>query len=145
MIFHDYTLQADGEIRSHRQTDTDQIVPAAVQVFRDLLRGMDLFRGPVHPHFPAIRLRWDLAPYGALATFSAHGDMLTTSALAHDASSPVFAELAKILATTSVTMPETHFECPAIVSLVWPVEDRDNMMLVADMETCLAAAYFTAR
>jgi hypothetical protein len=31
---------------------------------------------------------------------------------------------------------------PVIFSLPWPTEDRESMELVADMETCLAAAFF---
>ena len=37
MLFYDYTLMANGEIRSHRTHDSSQLVRAVVDIFAEML------------------------------------------------------------------------------------------------------------
>lgn len=139
MLFHDYTMRADGIIASHRQHGTRDLEPRAVLAFAQIVRQVH-FEGAVHPLAPGITLRWDRSADEAMATFYAEDEMLTTSALASAEESSVFAELSKL--TSTRRSKSLQIERPAIVSIPWPAQNRDAMMLVADMETCLAAAFF---
>lgn len=146
MIFHDYTLRADGSIVSHRVQETEKLVQEAVEIFSDLISGNDSFRKQVHPGL-SIELYWTHVGETALATFYG-GDnvLLTTSALTAGKDRGVLDELAG-MAGRIFRQPVPRIEIddrPLLVSLVWPFGRREDLALVADMETCLAAAFFSS-
>lgn len=158
MTFHDVTLEAGG-LYSERVQDTDRIAPAAVAVFAGMIAagGGDFVR-PV-PVGPAahVRLRWTAARTAAVATFYAAGELATSSVLlsgVREADDAAAAAAFRGLVTRafSGTPAEPGFDVlglarrPLVASLPWPnpaVAPAD-LGLIADMETCLAAAWFLA-
>lgn len=164
MRFADYTITAVGEVRSRRRQYSERLEPRALQFFRDLLHGRDGFCEPVPlPELAHIELRWTAPIRGvALATCIARGELATTSILlSGDAGR---AEELRVLAMvqreliTSIVHPlgvEPAFDAlsieerPVIASLVWPnpalgrsPSAHEDLALIADMETCLGAAWF---
>lgn len=68
--------------------------------------------------------------------------MITTSGLCVFGDAALIHLADVIHRTTGTDMRITWPDRPVIVSIPWPSADADALMLVADMETCLAAAYF---
>lgn len=155
MIFHDITIVA-GQRVSARQHESSSLVRAAVEVFRDMLeRYRNGFERPIPiDNFRHIRLRWTSEKTGAaLATFWSGQVPLTTSALvsSSEADRECLASLHGMLLRLFHGSPvEPGFdllavtERPLIASAVLPIPPslRHDMEVVADMETCMAAAFF---
>lgn len=143
MTFHDYTLQADGTIRSHRKQDSTRLVTAAVDFFRPMVLRPTVTEplGPV----PHITLHWTTEQGLAAASFYAHGELATYSILTL-ANLEIRQFLEPIVRPLlgGQTFPDLHIETPAIVTI--PLPNRkvtaSDIQMIADMETCLAAAWF---
>lgn len=148
MIFHDYTLRADGQILSHREQDTAKIEPVAVEVFRSMLRAGPSFTAAIpHPQFAHIQLIWTAIGGNAMATFKSRGELVTSSVLLSGrdpAGEPMLLQhLDKMLAAMGGGPAGLQVTArPLIVSIPWPSGSPD-MGIIADMETCLAAAWFS--
>lgn len=155
MLIHDITIEA-GAIRSRRQKDTVELRPAAVEVFRDLLeRHGEHFRVPLPVRgLEHLELHWDQYGAGAPATFWSRGAPITTSALAsgHDAADDwaVLAALHDLMLQFFRDSPfEPSFvlldvaERPLLATLPIPAPTIcPDIGIIADAETCLAAAFF---
>lgn len=159
VIFHDITLGVGGAVSCRRQ-DPAELQPGAVEVFRTMIeRHGDCFRAPL-PHAAFVRFELDLASKrgAALALFLVDGELASTSALAsgqdaEDDRDVLQALQSRILVRFAGTSIEPAFDAlaiagrPVILSVPWPnpkVAPAD-LRIVADMETCLAAALFHAR
>lgn len=161
MIYHDVTIAAMGERRSHRTHDTARLAPEAVEVFAGMLarHGPAFFEPIPIPAFAHLSLRWTAAlPGVALATFGRGDHPYTTSVLlagTNPADEPaalrtvqgLVNDLLRQLAPAG-TEPGYDLagvrERPVIASVVLPsAVPGDDLQLIADMETCLAAAYIT--
>jgi hypothetical protein len=157
MIFHDLTLSADGTVRSRRTHDTDKLVPDAVSVFGlMLLTHGRSFKAPIpHDDFAHIVLSFTQEDDGAaLATFFVSGELATTSVLM-TGKNERGGEKALLLLQQALSRAmrrggvEAGFELvaiperPVIVTIPWPnpAVRQADMMFVADMETCLMAAW----
>jgi len=156
VIFHDITLRL-GERLSTRKHDSAELLPAAVEVFRDLLeRHGDDFRAPV-PLVEGVELYWTEDHGAALATFW-HGPSLpvTISALVtghdKDADRKVLLKLQGLLVCLfSAPGRELGFdlmggaqERPLIASVGLPSGLASPRLLeIVDMETCLASTAMT--
>jgi hypothetical protein len=144
MKFHDYTLDAHARIMSQRVHDTEKLERKAIDVFIDLIGMRTHYEGPVHEQWPHIKLKWTDAGQQAMATFFSREDLLTQNALQATKESTVIDMLIQTLSEARqmrfprVVIPER----PALVTLVWPSPAIDDLQIAADMETCLAAAYF---
>lgn len=164
MIYHDVTVTLRGQKLSRRTHESDRLVKAAVEVFRDMLgRHGPAFREPIpHAAFAHVQLQWtsEEACLGcALATFwrgAGKGGLLTTSALVSGrdpaADKAVLqhlqSTLCQILRRSGVE-PAIDLlslgERPLIASIPFPqssAKAMGDLAVVADMETCLAAAFF---
>jgi hypothetical protein len=143
MTFHDYTISADGGVISHRVWDSAALVAPAVDAFRPFARGA--LNGPVHPDFAHIDLRVTVIGGAAVATFTANGQIGTFSVLATtpEDQAIITDALQRIAHQFGSAIGELHIEYPAIVSMPFPGTNEADMGLIADMETCLAAAFFT--
>ena len=160
MIFHDYTIRA-GSIHSRRVHDSARIQPDAVAIFRDLLlSSLDAWKRPIPvPGLEHLNLQWTAIESGAIATFSSRDTPLTLSALLTGQDSDQEREILGLFQSTLVdifhqTPIEPGFDSltiadrPVILSapIVYPVEMSrqfgSDYAIIADMETCLAAAYF---
>jgi hypothetical protein len=151
MIFHDFTLAADGHIRSQRRHESGSLAVDAVAVFAGMLRtGGHCFRGAIPvPAFSDIELHWTQeSDDAAVATFLEDDAPVTTSALLKGVSSgadsdalialqDLIQQLGRGVLGHDVISIE---ERPAIVSVPFAMSPR--LPIIADMETCLAAAYF---
>lgn len=156
MIYHDLTVTLLGDRTSRRKHDSRRLVRGAVEVFRDLLdRHGDGFREPIPvAGLESIDLQWTSEPphTAAVATFWSGAVPVTTSALV--SGRELAADKAALRGVQSLVVSllppgiEPGFdllttrERPAIVSVPLPFADPATMGLVADMETCLAAAFF---
>lgn len=148
MIFHDYTLRADGQIQSHREQDTAKLEPIAVEIFRSMLQAGANFTAAIpHPQFAHIELIWTAIGGNAMATFKSRGELVTSSVLL-SSRDPVgeaqfLQQLDQMLAAIGGGPAGLQVvDRPLIVSIPWPAGSPD-MGIVADMETCLAAAWFS--
>jgi hypothetical protein len=156
--FHDFTISSDGRSRSTRVHDSERLEPLAVAVFRRMLeRGGDVFREDVPVPVPGVQLHWTSEhPSAALATFWHGGVPVTTSALLRgidpEADSVTVgllqAMIEDLCGQCGITAKAALLvinERPVIASYIIPNPrvDREVLGLVADMETCLAAAFFT--
>jgi hypothetical protein len=157
VLFHDVTLEA-GDLVSRRVHDTGTLAPEAVRVFTKMLRvGGDHFRKTIPvPGLGRLELSWTSETRGAaMATFWSGGKHpLTTSALLSGLDPAADAEAAQALQGLALqlfrgTPIEPGFslraiaERPLIASLIVPaLEVHPDLAIVADMETCLAAAFF---
>ncbi len=155
MIFHDATISMVGNRQSTRTHDSADLAPAAVEVFRSMFEQHgDHFRVPL----PVAGLEWlelafdSEAEGAALATFWRGDVPITTSALAGGVAATADREVLRgvqslILQLTRPHGTEAAFDVlavdlrPLIVSV--PIApDREELLIVADAETCLAAAWF---
>jgi hypothetical protein len=157
MIFYDYTLVAGSQV-SRRTQDSAQLLPAAVDFFGDmLLRHGDAFRQPV-PGLPGYELEWTCQGAGAAMVTFWHGQVpVTTSALLARidpaADRLVALELHQLVLRCHGDSPlEPGFdvlaiaERPVLLTLILPsslAAGREAIAMIADMKTCLAAAFFT--
>ena len=163
MIFHDVTVTLAGKQVSRRVHETSRLVAGAVEVFRDMLeRHGSHFREPIPvPQFAEVQLAWTADPAYpgcAAATFyrGAGNAILTTSmlvagidpaadrvALQHQ-QSMLFQILRSRGAEPAIDLLAIA-DRPLIVSTPFPQETWEGVQavsVVADMETCLAAAFF---
>jgi hypothetical protein len=157
MVFHDITIVI-GSVSSRRTHDTATLVPATVEVFRSLLeRHGDDFRArlPVRG-LEHIELQWTKEGSAALATFWSRNVPVTTSALAPglDAAADRAAldPLQQLVMRFHGDSPaEPGFDLlaiadrPLLATLPIPVPAvaiSPDMGIIADAETCLAAAFF---
>lgn len=156
MTFHDFTLTLMGEVRSRRVHESAGLAAGAVEIFCDLFeRHGGEFRVPVPaPAGLGVELHWseDAAlPGCAFATFYAKGSIVTTSALCAGADPGADRKHLQSLQSLLFHLwrggsvePAIDLlsiaDRPAIVSV--PFGPSPAMSMVADMETCLAAAYF---
>ena len=155
LIFHDVTLDAAGNIRSRRTHDGTRLSPADVKIFRDLIErhGADFCVGlPVkgREHVELSLTRYGTA---ALAAFWSRGEPVTTSALAPgldaDADREVLEGLQLFVMRFCGDSPaEPGFDLltipdrPLLATLPLPIPPGPDMDMIADAETCLAAAFF---
>jgi hypothetical protein len=159
LIFYDLTIDSTGDRFSKRAKDSATLSPAAVRVMRGLIgaNGGEIpLDGLRH-----IRLQWTTDPARpgtALATFLSRKHPLTTSVLLTDSTSVDDARYAakivqgllqKILRSLPGIEPGFDLlavtERPVIATLVLPGLPHPDLPMVADMETCLAAAYFLTK
>ncbi len=155
MTFHDITIVI-GSVHSRRTHDTAGLVPGAVEVFRSMLdRHGDNFREPLPiPAFAHIGLSWTRQGTAAVASFWARGDPVTTSALAPgldagDDHAALDGIQSLVLHFHGDSPSEPAFDLltiadrPLLATVPIPVpSNRADMAIIADMETCLAAAFF---
>jgi hypothetical protein len=168
MRFYDYTI-VQGRIDSQRVHESTQLVRAAVAVFQRLLN-----QGPhgtsLIPGWDDYRLVWTCERSNAIATFRYREIPMTTNLLLsgrdRDAERSAINALAGMEATLAATMEAAlpgasagsglGFDLarirarPALCTLILPSSlavgaDLPHALgLIADMETCLAAAFFEA-
>ena len=159
MKFWDYTLALSGSIFASRVQESSALSAAAVEVFATMLDDTPPWRKPI-PHSAASQFELQLTPYDegepeALFTFwrgPGKQRLITTGALlpgidaGHDGVS-IEQLQSTILQVSRRTAIEPAFDAakiarrPAVVSIPFPA-DPEDIVLVADMETCLAAAWF---
>jgi hypothetical protein len=154
MHFHGITITI-GSVSRRRTHDNASLLPAAVEVFRDLLeRHGDDFRVPLPVR--GLELQWTREGSGALVTFWSRTIPLTTSALAPglDAADDraVLESLQDLVIRFRGDSPaEPGFDLlsiadrPLLATLPIPVPAlalSPEMGVIADAETCLAAAFF---
>jgi len=157
LIFGDVTLDAAGNIRSRRTHDTATLRPAAVEIFRDLFeRHGEGFRVPLPVEgLEHIELALSRSGTTALATFWVGGAPVTTSALLPGISPEDDREVLELLQDLVVQFfgdspTEPGFDLlglsdrPLLVTVPLPLPPPPglDMGLIADAETCLAAAFF---
>jgi hypothetical protein len=157
MVFHDITIVI-GSVSSRRTHDTITLVPAAVEVFRDLLKrhGDDFrVRLPVR-RLEHLELKWTREGSGALATFWSRHYPITTSALATgldaDDDRAVLDSLQQLVMRFHGDSPEEPgfdllaiADRPLLATVPIPVPAlalSPDMGVIVDAETCLAAAFF---
>ena len=155
LIFHNVTLDAAGNIHSRRTHDSAQLLPADVEIFRDLIEqhGADFCVGlPVkgREHVELSLTRYGTA---ALAAFWSRGEPVTTSALAPgldaDADREVLEGLQLFVMRFCGDSPaEPGFDLltipdrPLLATVPIPATPSPDIGIIADAETCLAAAFF---
>jgi hypothetical protein len=153
VIFHDTTIVV-GSATSRRTHDTARLAPAAVEVFRDLVeRHGASFRVPLPVRGLAhLELQWTSYGTAAMATFWARAPV-TTSALAAglDAGEDrdVLQALQSLILHFHGDSPlEPAFDVlaipdrPLLATVPIPAPPTPDMGIIADAETCLAAAFF---
>lgn len=154
MLFHDVTIVV-GSTFSRRKHDSAGLKPAAVEVFRDLLeRHGAAFRAPLPVRgLKHIELQWTQEGTAALATFWSHGEPITMSAIVPGL---VAEDDRQVLAMLQQLVMELHGNSPlepafdvlkiadrpllATLLIPRPFPHRDTAV-IADAETCLAAAF----
>ena len=153
--FHAVTIDAARGLRSRRTHDSATLLPAAVEVFRDLIeRHGEEFRVAL-PVKGLEHIELDLTRAGsaALATFWSRGEPVTTSALAPglDADEDRLALeglQSLILCFCGDSPAEPGFDLltipdrPLLATVPIPAAPDPDMATIADAETCLAAAFF---
>ena len=153
--FHAVTIDAARGLRSRRTHDSATLLPAAVEVFRDLIEqhGADFCVGlPVkgREHVELSLTRYGTA---ALAAFWSRGEPVTTSALAPglDADEDRLALeglQSLILCLCGDSPAEPGFDLltipdrPLLATVPIPAALGPDLGTIADAETCLAAAFF---
>jgi hypothetical protein len=157
LIFHDVTLDAAGTIRSRRTHDSAQLLPADVEIFRDLFeRHGEGFRVPLPVEgLEHIELALTRSGTTALATFWVRSAPVTTSALLPGINPEDDREVLKLLQSLVVQFfgdspTEPGFDLlalsdrPLLVTVPPPLPPPPglDMGTIAEAETCLAAAFF---
>jgi hypothetical protein len=155
--FFDITIDATGNRRSRRTRDSATLRPAAVEIFRDFFErhGEDFrvllpVKGLEH-----IELSLTRSGTTALATFWVRGISVTTSALVPgldpDEDREVLEQLQSLVVRFFGDSPiEPGFDLlglsdrPLLVTVPLPLPPPPGLDpgLIADAETCLAAAFF---
>jgi hypothetical protein len=155
MVFHDSTITLVGNRYSTRTHDSADLAPAAVEVFRSMFdQHGDHFRVGL----PVAGREWlelaldSEADGAALATFWRGEVPITISALVAGLDGNADREVLRGLQSLILQLTRPHgveptFDLlgidlrPLIVSV--PIApDREALTIVADAETCLAAAWF---
>jgi hypothetical protein len=157
MQFHNVTITATGNLRSRRIHDSATLQPASVRLFQDMidLHGQDFrVRLPVKG-LEHIELALTRAGTAALATFWSRGAPVTTSALVpglvedddRQALEGLQTLVGRLFGGTAaepgfdlLTIPDRPLL--ATVPLPLPPQPHPNIGIIADAETCLAAAFF---
>lgn len=141
MIFHDITLSLDGTIRSRRQQDTANLAPEAVRIFVEVV-AEDAVSGPIPVDgLRHVTLRWSRAPWGGIVSFCSRGEHVTSSMLMIDDSADPIEHLESWVGRNGL-YGALGTQRPLIVSAPFGIADIE---VIADMETCFAAAAFMAR
>lgn len=160
VTFHDVTIEL-GRLRSRRIHNTTALVPEAVAVFTRLLAAHRIgFRVPLPvANLGHLELQWtEERPVAAMATFWARTELVTTSALVSGSDPeedarvldalrriliPVYRPYGIRIADDLLMVPER----PLLATVVWgnPRVLSADLSIIADAETCLAAAYFQTR
>jgi hypothetical protein len=155
--FYDVTIDATGNRRSRRTHDGTRLRPAAVEIFRVLLERLgEDFRVPLPvAGLDHIELSLTRAGTTALATFWVGGAPVTTSALvpgiAPDEDREVLAQHQSLVVHFFGDSPvEPGFDLlglsdrPLLVTVPLPLLPPPGLDLgiIAEAETCLAAAFF---
>ena len=119
-----------------------------------MLQSAQNFRSRVpSPGTAVIELEWTTRDWVPLATFSANNVPISTSLLlfgadpewereALGAFQQMIEEFCDRMALEPGRDVEGVSDRPAILSVPWPSEDHESVELVAEMETCLAGAFF---
>jgi hypothetical protein len=154
VIFHDVTIRF-GSVASRGTHDSTTLLPAAVEIFRDLIeRHGEDFRVPLSVKgLEHVELALSRAGSAALATFWSRGAAVTTSALAagKDAGDDRQAleglqSLVMLFFGDSPAEPGfdllTIPDRPLLATVPIAASPSLDMGLLADAETCLAAAFF---
>jgi len=168
MKFYDYTIMLTPGLHTKedrklsrkqrgRVHETDNLAAGAVEIFSSLLenRGESFLTHLPVPDLEYLALQWTARDGAAIATFFANNEMSTTSILLPgknpETDAKMIRELQKvIIQATHDTPNEPGFDLmfiqqrPALITVPWPNSNvnPDDLMLIADAETCLAAAYF---
>ncbi len=149
MIIHGFTLEADGRIRSHRQHDSSSLEPATVEFLAQMLHrcGPDFQHAIPVDGMEHIELYWTQQRGAAIATFDANGMLLTTSVLLAADGGEDGLEVAQTMLAEFSPFPMTRDlssikQRPVIITIHWPTVPGPDMLLVAHVEMCLAAAFF---
>ena len=155
LIFHDVTLDAAGNIRSRRTHDSAQLLPADVEIFRDLF---ERHGGSFHVPLPVkglehIELALTRSGSTALATFWVRDVPVTTAALIPgidpDEDHEILEQLQSLVVRFFDDSPiEPGFDLlalsdrPLLVTVPLPLPPSPDLGTIAEAETCLAAAFF---
>jgi hypothetical protein len=156
VLFYDVTIRT-GSVARRRVHDIATLRPAAVEFFRTLIErhGAD-FRVPLPvAGLEHIELAFTRAGTAALATFWSHGKPVTTSAmvpgLAEDHDRQALEGLQSlVVGFFGGTSAEPGFDLlaipqrPLLATVPIPAPPSPDMGIIADAETCLAAAFFLA-
>ena len=157
LIFHDVTLDAAGNIRSRRTHDSAQLLPADMEIFRDLFeRHRENFRVPLPIEgLEHIQLALTRSSTTALATFWVRGAPVTTAALLPGINPEDDREVLELLQDLVVRFfsdspVEPGFDLlslsdrPLLVTVPLPLPPPPGLDpgMIADAETCLTAAFF---
>ena len=157
LIFHDVTLDAAGNIRSRRTHDGARLLPADVEIFRDLFeRHGENFRVPLPVEgLEHIELALTRSGTTALATFWVAGAPVTTAAFLPGINPEDDREVLELLQDRVVRFfddspVEPGFDVLSLsdrpllvtVPLPLPIPPGLDMGRIADAETCLAVAFF---
>ena len=155
LIFHDVTLDAAGNIRSRRTHDSARLLPADVEIFRDLFeRHGEGFRVPLPVEgLEHIELALTRSGTTALATFWVAGAPVTTAAFLPGINPEDDREVLELLQSLVVRFfddspVEPGFDLlalsdrPLLVTVPLPLPPGLDMGRIADAETCLAVAFF---
>ena len=155
--FYDITIDATGNRRSRRTHDSATLRPAAIEVFRDLIErhGEDFRVGLPVGSLEHIELSLTRAGSTALATFWSCGAPVRTSALVPGLDPGLDREVlahfqALVVRFVGDGPIEPAFDLAAIadrpvlvtVPLPLPPLPHPDIGIIADAETCLAAAFF---
>jgi hypothetical protein len=153
--FHDITIDATGNIRSRRTHDSAQLLPADVEIFRDLIeRHGEGFHVPLPveglEHFELALTR---SGSTALATFWVRDVPVTTAALIPgidpDEDREILEQLQSLVVRFFDDSPiEPGFDLlalsdrPLLVTVPLPLPPSPDLGTIAEAETCLATAFF---
>lgn len=160
MIIHDVTIRPSGDLHSRREIDSAAVKPAAVAVCRQWIAAGGGQYPRQRSETPLHRLHLRLSSPGpgvAVATLSVgrviHVPVTTSVLLAADADpsaerqavTAVQGMIRRIVSRTPGAEPGYDLagvkERPLIASLI--LTPHADLAIVADIETCLAVAYFT--
>lgn len=157
MIFYDVTI-ATGSVASRRTHDTASLHAPAIEAIRSIVdRYGDHFRESLpFPGLGHIELNWTHQGTAAIATFWSRGAPITTSALAPGLD--VDDDETVLRAVQELLVLRWHGDSPeepgfdllriadrpllATVPIPAPSVGSVDLPMIADMETCLAAAFF---
>jgi hypothetical protein len=153
--FHAVTIDAAGGLRSRRTHDSATLLPATVEIVRDLIErhGEDFRVGLPVRGLEHIELSLTRSGTAALTTFWSRGEPITTSALApgidpRDDRQALEGLQSLILCLCGDSPAEPGFDLltipdrPLLATVPIPATPSPDMGFSADAETCLAAAFF---
>ena len=154
LVFHDVTIWF-GSVAARRTHDSATLRPAAVELFRDLIErhGEDFRVALPVEGLEHIELALSRAGSAALATFWSRGAAVTTSALvpgknAGDDRQALEGLQSLVMLFFGDSPAEPGFDLltipdrPLLVTLPSPTPPSPDLAIIAEAETCLAAAFF---